>query len=123
MSMTIDHQSVLDRIKNVRRQKGISQESIAYDLGIDYSTYGKIERGHISLTVDRLQRISEVLQVTVQELYGWNESRQDTVASVKDKEMLIRQYQTELDLTKRELELLQQQLKDKEKIIRLLENK
>ncbi len=31
---------VIENIKNIRRSKGISQESIAYDLGIDYSIYG-----------------------------------------------------------------------------------
>src|ERR1700749_1553101 len=63
---------VIENIKNIRRSKGISQESIAYDLGIDYSTYGKIERGQISLTVDRLEKIARILQVSIEDIYKWD---------------------------------------------------
>ena len=62
--------TVLQNIKNIRKAKGVSQESIAYDLGIDYSTYGKIERGQIALTIDRLEKIAEILDVSVRGGYG-----------------------------------------------------
>lgn len=61
--------TLLKNIKTVRKEQGISQESVAYDLGIDYSTYGKIERGQISLTVDRMEKIAKILNVKVSEIY------------------------------------------------------
>jgi len=55
--------AIVARIREVRKQKGISQESIAYFLDIDYSTYGKIERRKLSLSVDRLLQIADFIDV------------------------------------------------------------
>jgi len=119
---------LIQNIRTIRKQKGISQESVAYDLGIDYSTYGKIERGQIALTVDRLEKIATILGVTVEELYKWHENPKSSDAAESDN--TIAQYKSqlnkceqELESTRREVALLQEQLKDKEKIIELLEHK
>lgn len=121
---------LIQNIRNIRKQKGISQESVAYDLGIDYSTYGKIERGQIALTVDRLEKIAKILEVTVEELYKWHESPQKSSDKDLEQNEEVAEYksqlqncQMELDLVRREVALLQEQLKDKEKIIELLEHK
>ncbi len=112
---------VIENIKNIRRSKGISQESIAYDLGIDYSTYGKIERGQISLTVDRLEKVAKILQVSVEEIYKWDKK---TANKDPENEKIRQEYYkhvSEIEHLKTELELAKQQLFDKEKIIKLLE--
>lgn len=122
---------LIQNIRTIRKQKGISQESVAYDLGIDYSTYGKIERGQIALTVDRLDKIAHILGVSVEELYKWHDGTARTTGrEVHDSEEMVKEYKTqlhksqlELEATRREVMLLQEQLKDKEKIIELLENK
>jgi transcriptional regulator with XRE-family HTH domain len=59
---------ILDNIKAIRAIKGYSQEYVANKLGCDYSTYGKIENGKSSLTVNRLFRLAEILEVEVQQL-------------------------------------------------------
>ena len=112
---------VIENIKNIRRSKGISQESIAYDLGIDYSTYGKIERGQISLTVDRLEKIAKILQVSTEEIYKWD--RKNSGKDSESEKIRLEYYKhlSEIEHLKLELELAKQQLSDKEKIIKLLE--
>ncbi len=67
---------LIENIKRLRRQKGWSQTNMAEDLGIDYSTYGKIERGKININIARLEQISKILQVPIQELYGWEDSEE-----------------------------------------------
>ena len=123
---------LIQNIRTIRKQKGISQESVAYDLGIDYSTYGKIERGQISLTVDRLEKIAEILEVSVEGLYKWNEMHEKASLSGMDKaeETIVSELKSKLhkseialEACKREAALLEEQLKDKEKIIELLEHK
>lgn len=119
---------LIQNIRTIRKQKGISQESVAYDLGIDYSTYGKIERGQIALTVDRLEKIATILAVTVQELYKWHEvtpakSTDSTTDSGDSTSKALHKCQLELESCKREVALLEEQLRDKEKIIELLEHK
>jgi len=122
--------SVTENIKNIRRQKGISQESIAYDLGIDYSTYGKIERGQIGLTVDRLEKIATILDVSIEELYKGHvfkgKDMSENVANIglyQEENSATKKLAMQVESLKREIQLLKEQLKDKEKIIKLLENK
>lgn len=62
-------EELLANIRRIRKAKGISQEAIAFDLGIDYSTYGKIERGNIELSVSRLEKIVMILGVSLAEVY------------------------------------------------------
>ena len=60
--------NVIDNIKTTRKQKGISHEAMAMNLGISQTAYTKIERGETKLTIDRLQKIAEILEVQIGEL-------------------------------------------------------
>lgn len=59
---------VIDRIKQIRIEKGISHEAMAYNLGISQTAYTKIEKNETKLTVDRLFKIAEILEVKVEDL-------------------------------------------------------
>jgi transcriptional regulator with XRE-family HTH domain len=100
---------LIENIKNIRKDKGLSQESVAYDLGIDYSTYGKIERGRIGLSVDRLDQIARILNVTVQDLYEWEKGNSP---HLDDEKTSLKECQHELELAKKELQDLKNQLKE-----------
>jgi transcriptional regulator with XRE-family HTH domain len=118
--------SVVLNIKAIRKQKGVSQEYLAYLLGIDYSTYGKIERGAISLTVDRLEKIAAILEVTVEDIFKWKSEpseKEGVEKELVEQKVHNEQLVQELERMKKEVELLKQQLSDKDKIIFLLENK
>jgi transcriptional regulator with XRE-family HTH domain len=65
---------VLDNIKAQRAVKGYSQEYVANKLGIDYSTYGKIESGTSGLTVKRLYQIVEILELDIMEVLGFGKT-------------------------------------------------
>ena len=67
---------ILDNIKAIRAVKGYSQEYVANKLGCDYSTYGKIENGKSSLTVNRLFRLAEILEVEVHQLLVDRDAKQ-----------------------------------------------
>lgn len=56
----------LIRIK--RTQQKITQESLALQCGIDRSYMGRIERGEVNLTVEKLYEIASVLRIKVSEL-------------------------------------------------------
>ena len=57
--------NIYDKIALLRKEKGISQEYMAEQLGIEQSTYGKIERGAIKLTIEKLELISQVFQLSI----------------------------------------------------------
>ena len=49
-------------IRKLREKKGFSQEFVADKLGINQSTYGKLERDISNVTLDRLFKIADVLE-------------------------------------------------------------
>lgn len=56
------------KIKKIRESKNYTQEYMSNKLNISQNTYSKIETGGIKLTVDRLKQISEVLDVTIEDI-------------------------------------------------------
>lgn len=56
------------RIRAFRKLKGYTQEGLARDIGVSVSILGEIERGNRLPTEDILTEISEILNVSVEEL-------------------------------------------------------
>lgn len=55
-------------IRNQRVQQKITQEALALQCGIDRSYMGRIERGEVNITVEKLYEIASVLEIKVKEL-------------------------------------------------------
>lgn len=55
-------------IRNKRKEKNITQESLSLQCGIDRSYMGRIERGEVNLTVEKLYEIALVLKISVKDL-------------------------------------------------------
>ena len=73
----------MKNIEEIRKDKHIKQEVIAAELGIKQSSYSSyITRGS-DITFSRLEKISEILGVSVIDLIGWPE-RYVSVSSVVD---------------------------------------
>ena len=50
------------KIREVRKEKGTSQDSFALKCGLDRSYMGRIERGEVNITVEKLYRIAAALE-------------------------------------------------------------
>lgn len=57
-------------IKHLREFKNYTQEFMADELGISQRAFSSIENGSTHLTVDRLYKIANILQVSVGEIIG-----------------------------------------------------
>ncbi len=57
------------RIKQLRKSKGFSQEHFALEAGLDRSFYGHFERGNRNISVLNLIKIAIALKVEVGELF------------------------------------------------------
>ena len=55
-------------IRNKRKEKNITQESLALQCGIDRSYMGRIERGEVNLTVEKIYEIAFVLKISAKDL-------------------------------------------------------
>ncbi|WDZ51914.1 helix-turn-helix transcriptional regulator [Acinetobacter vivianii] len=61
-------ESIGSQIRKLRKQERVSQEQLALLTGIDRSYLGRIERGEVSVTVEKLAQIAHVLNVDIKNL-------------------------------------------------------
>ncbi|MBS7348683.1 MAG: helix-turn-helix transcriptional regulator [Comamonas sp.] len=57
-----------ERVRQIRKEKGLSQETLADLAGIDRSYMGHIERGDQNITLTKIYQISKALRVSVSDL-------------------------------------------------------
>ena len=56
-----------NRIKELRRKTGMSQETFALSIGMDRTYYSSIEKGKHNVTIINLHKISKGLNVSLSE--------------------------------------------------------
>lgn len=59
-----------NKIRKLRMEKGFSQKEMATLTGIPYSTYSNYENNNREPNIDNLQKIADVLNVTLDDLIG-----------------------------------------------------
>jgi transcriptional regulator with XRE-family HTH domain len=57
-----------DRLRELRREQGWSQEELAHRCELDRTYIGGIERGERNLALRNIERIAQTLGVTISEL-------------------------------------------------------
>jgi transcriptional regulator with XRE-family HTH domain len=57
-------------LRRVRVKRGISQERLAYDAGVDRSYVGGLERQAENPTIDLLDRLAQTLEVPLAEFFA-----------------------------------------------------
>ncbi len=55
-------------VRNMRKDKGISQDKLALSADIDRSYVGRIERGEVNITLEKAYQIAEVFRCDVRDL-------------------------------------------------------
>ena len=89
-----------EKIRQIRLQKGLSQENMADMLGLSTTAYGDIERGRTELSVSRLENVAKLLDVPLPELLGIDVSMSETEWLRQENTRLLaenRRLQNELD--------------------------
>lgn len=74
-SPSVDHDPDPDRrfgktVVRLRKEKGLSQEDLAFRAGIKRSYMGVIERGEKSPSIDTIMKVAKGLGVTISELFA-----------------------------------------------------
>lgn len=63
-------------LQDIRNSQNLLQEQVADKLGIGVSTYSKIERGLVQLTVKRLLKLSSLFNMSPNEILNYKEAHQ-----------------------------------------------
>ncbi|EGQ8961502.1 MULTISPECIES: helix-turn-helix domain-containing protein [Gammaproteobacteria] len=66
------------RVRTLRKIKGLSQESMAALAGLDRSYMGHIERGEKNITLLKIYQISDALGIEVSDLFPREEDGSET---------------------------------------------
>ena len=57
------------RLREIRKNKGISQEKLSKRAGFDRTYVGKIERGERSPSLETIEKLADALEVEILELF------------------------------------------------------
>jgi transcriptional regulator with XRE-family HTH domain len=116
---------VIRNIRKLRELRLMSREQMAAELSLSISGYGRLERGEIDLTLGRMKRIADILNVHLTELLDFEPTavlqKKKPVADKKEplpedernqyyRERYISMLESELDRLRKELSELRKQM-------------
>ncbi len=116
---------VLKNIKRIRQQKGYSHEYVAHKLSISQAAYSKLEKNETKLTVERLYKLVDILEIPIAELLGIkidNMNSQNLDSNPPKDKNLESLYLENQAKTEKIIELYEARLRDKDRLIARLEN-
>lgn len=117
----MEMEKIIEKIAQYRNKKGFTYENMADELELTPAAYRKIETGETKLTVERLFRISAILETPINEIleldkvslqqnnynansvyqqkieHFYQENKEITEQLIKAKDQLIEQLQKEID--------------------------
>lgn len=120
----MEMEKIIEKIAQYRNKKGFTYENMADELELTPAAYRKIETGETKLTVERLFRISAILETPINEIleldkmslqqnnynansvyqqkieHFYQENKEITEQLIKAKDQLIEQLQKEIDFLK-----------------------
>lgn len=80
----MDTRSIIGwNLRRLRVEKGLSQERLALEAGIDRAYVGRVERGSENVTVSTLEAFANVLGVRVSALFRDVDPNEDVPAKLK----------------------------------------
>lgn len=108
---------IIEKIALHRNRKGYTYENMADELELTPAAYRKIETGETKLTVERLFRISNILEIPINELLNLDKNNfiQNNYSSEKIYQQKIENFYQE------NKEITEQLIKTKDQIIETLQ--
>ena len=61
--------SIGEKIRQIRTELNLSQESLSFDADIPRNQVGRIERGEISTSITTLSKICKALKIEIKDLF------------------------------------------------------
>lgn len=88
------------KIQELRKIKGFSQEKFAEKIGIATNTLSSIERGNAFMTAQTLEKIIEILEISPEELFKFQEQKNssDMYTEILSKLNLIKNDEERLNI-------------------------
>ena len=75
--MNVDYFAIGQRIKQVRRDRGMTQERLAEALSVSVGYISQIERGDYSPSVTLALKLAKICRVSVEDIFSYEEDGHD----------------------------------------------
>jgi transcriptional regulator with XRE-family HTH domain len=85
----------IENIKKFRELKNMTREDLADRMEMSLSGYSKLERGEVELTVNKLYRIAEILEISVSQILNFDASQIFTMTNNQNAFGYIREQHNE----------------------------
>ena len=99
-----------EKIRLIRLSKNLSQQNIADELGITVSAYSNMERGDTEITIQRLKKIAQILQVNINDLITDNILNDQPEIPYNNIPQKINFILNELNSQKKDIQLLKSEI-------------
>jgi transcriptional regulator with XRE-family HTH domain len=106
-----------EKVKFFRETKRLSQENVAYELGLNQSQYSRRESGAIKFNVEEIDKLSKILEVSANELFG------DETVIFNNNDQKGGNFAQFISTPNELIEQYELRIKEKEEIIQLLKDK
>ena len=110
------------RLKKIRQMMGKTQSEMASKLNITSQAYSRMERGKTGIDIERLKKIAEGLELTIEDLYKFNENNFTLKVNPKkeDERGNGLQFQLNNHESEKSIEILQKMIDNQQKEIEFL---
>lgn len=65
------HKKFGQRVRYLRKEKGITQEQLSFEIDADNSYIANIENAHRDIPLSRVQKIAKALGISLKELFDF----------------------------------------------------
>lgn len=94
-----------DRIKEARKNKGLTQEQLATAIGVKRAVISKYETGLVTPSVEQIEKIARELNISVGQIMGWPEPTE------AEKKKFLEEYQPIFNRVEKAMNHLQEEIK------------
>lgn len=92
--MIYDMEASGKRLKELRKQAGMTQTQVAEAIGLEPGTISRIERGIKGSSIETLLLFSDVYRVSTDYILKGNEIKSESNALLKDLEAVLQKYKS-----------------------------
>lgn len=97
------------RIQSLRKSLGFTQEELGEKTGLNYKFIGELERGKVNVSIDSLLKITDALNVKIEDLFP-SDNLQFQRPAVKTKKPVIRLTSRDIHAIKKAIQILKQKM-------------
>ncbi|SDD84678.1 helix-turn-helix domain-containing protein [Riemerella columbipharyngis] len=118
--------SVGFNIRKIREKRGFSQDYVAQELNISQASYARLENENTKITVDRLYKIAEILEVDISDFFNGSKLKINTQNNYEGSYgngYIQNLYVDNKEIVKKLIESYETIIKEKDEQIKLLKEK